>query len=165
MYSARERPSKEVLTSTQRVGELVGIAIMLLVFGYFAEHQATGTGFYTSAFGPMEKFLLYGPLLFAMAAPLARALVGRRNPARPLDVAQNLFSTVSALWLLIVFPFDFTHFAEPLPEGMRFLLSWINDTVGRIGLSVMLIVSPIVALVTAWQFFAHLGREPGNSWS
>lgn len=165
MSVIKVKRDKELLAPPQRVGELVGIAAMSLGFWFFAYHQAAHTGFFTSAFGPPEMFFVYGPILFAMLAPLTRALVGRRNPARPLEATSNLFSALSAIWLLIVFPFNFAHLADPLPDGLRFLLSWINNDIGRIGLIFELIVCPITAMVTAWHYLSHLGHESSNPWA
>ena len=165
MSATREKRDKESLAPSQRIGELVGIAVMSVGFWFFAYHQAAHTGFFTSAFGPPEMFFVYGPILFAMLAPLARALIGRRNPARPLEATANLFSALSALWLLIIFPFNFAHLADPLPDGLRFLLSWINNDIGRVALIIELIVCPITAIVAAWQYLTHLGRETTNPWA
>jgi hypothetical protein len=39
---------------------------------------------------------------------------------------------MAALWLLRVFPFDFTHLADVLSVNLRFSLAWVSDEIGRI---------------------------------
>lgn len=162
MNTNMQRREREILTPSQRFGEFVSILVTSLFLGFFVYHQVTHTGFFTAAFGPLEMLFFYGPMLLAMAAALTRALWGRRNPARPVEVVSNGLLAVGALWLLIVFPFSFVHLADALPPTVRFLLSWVNDAIGRIALYICLIVCPIAAIVVAWQFFSHWQREPGN---
>lgn len=153
--NTRRRRESEILTPSQRFGEFVSIFVTILFLGFFVYHQVTHTGFFTTAFGPLEMVFFYGPMLLAMAAALIRAIWGRRNPARPVEVVSNVLLAVGALWLLIVFPFSFVHLADALPPNLRFLLSWVNDAIGHIPLYICLVVCPIVAIVVAWQFFAH----------
>jgi hypothetical protein len=155
-------PDREHLTYPQRIGELVSLFVTLLLISFFAYHQAANTGFFTAAFGPVEMFFFYGALLLSLAAPVTRALVGQRNPTRPLEVVANLFSAAAALWLLTVFPFDFAHFAEALPSAIRFLFAWVNNDIGRIPFILQLIVCPVVAILTVWQYLIHRGREHGR---
>jgi hypothetical protein len=153
------KPDREHLTDAQRFGELVSVCVMFLILAFFVYHQAANTGFFTVSFGPMEVFFFYGPMLFSLAAPITRAVIGQRNPARALEVVANVFMAAAALWLLTVFPFNFAHFADAFPGEIRFLFAWLNSDIGRIPFILQLIVCPIVALVTAWQFLIHLGRE------
>lgn len=57
-----------------------------------------------------------------------RSAIGRRNDTRPAEIATSLFWIAGSIWLLIVFPFDFSHFGDALPEFLRFLVSWISKT-------------------------------------
>ena len=59
-----------------------------------------------------------------------------------------------------VFPFDFTHFADALPSGIRFMFAWLSNDIGRIPFIIQAVVCPIVALVTGIVYLAHLGRTP-----
>ncbi len=155
MSAVSGKPDREILTPSQRFGELAAVAAMLLLFSFFAYHQAANTGFFTHKFRAQEMFFLYGPMVLSIAAPVTRAVIGCRNPARPLDVATNLFLAIAALWLLVVYPFNFAHLADALPSGIRFLLAWINNDIGRIPLILQLIGCPIAALVATWQYFSR----------
>jgi hypothetical protein len=162
MDATAQKTDREILTAPQRVGEVIALVLSILLFSFFAYHQAANTGFFTAKFGPQAMFFFYGPMLLSMLAPVTRAVVGRRNPARPLEVATNVFLAIAALWLFNVFPFNLAHLADALPAEIRFLFWWVNDDIGRIVLILQMIVCPVVAVVTTWQYFSHLWREPGN---
>jgi hypothetical protein len=159
MTTTAQKTDTEVLTPLQRWGELVLIAVMLLLLGFFAYHQWARTGFFTARFGPREMLCLYGPILLSFAAPIVRLLAGRRNPARPLDAATSLFLATADVWLLTVFPFDFSHLTDILPGVLRYIFSWMTDDIGRAILILQIVVSLISALVTMIQYLSVRRRE------
>lgn len=159
MKTVGEQSEKEVLTPAQRGGEVISLVVMLLVFGFFADHQVAHTGFYTAKFGTMEMVCLYGPMLLSLVAPIVRAVTGRRNPARPFEVVTNVFLAIAAVYLLLVFPFNFAHLADALPAAFHFVLAWITDGIGRAVLILQIIVGTIWAGVSAWQYLSVRRRE------
>ena len=159
MKTVGEQSEKEVLTPAQRGGEVISLAVMLLVFSFFADHQVAHTGFYTAKFGTMEMVCLYGPMLLSLAAPVVRAVTGRRNPARPFEVVTNVFLAIAAVYLLLVFPFDFAHLADALPAAIRFVLAWITDGIGRAVLILQAIVGTTWAAVTTVKYLSVRWRE------
>ncbi|HVB26075.1 MAG TPA: hypothetical protein VNG51_29315 [Ktedonobacteraceae bacterium] len=162
MKTAVDQTEKEVLTTSQRWGELVIVIPMLLVFGFFVNHQIANTGFFTAKFGILEMFCLYGPIFFSLVAPTVRALNGRRNPGRTYEVAANVFIAITALWLLMVFPFDFSHLADILPAAIRFVLAWITNDIGKVVLILQVIVGLITAFVTMGKYLSVRRRESAN---
>ncbi len=160
MKTVGEKTSKEVLTTSQRLAELISVAAMLLLFSFFVYHQATNTGFFTAKFGLLEMFCLYGPMLFSLAAPIARALNGHRNPARPLEAATNLFLAIASFWLLMVFPFNFSHLADALPAAIHFALTWITNDIGKAILILQVIAGTITAFLTTMKYLSMRRREP-----
>ncbi len=131
---------KDDMEYDQRVG---GTAIF--VFGvlgalFFVAHQTWSTGFFTATFGALEMLLLYGYLIAVMVSGTLYGLLGRKHLSRLFDVFGGLlFSAVSITWLLVVFPFEFAHFADVLPDFLRFLVQWISNDIGRV-LMVLLII-------------------------
>ncbi len=121
--------------------------------------EADTTGFFTAKFGTMEMVCLYGPMLLSLAAPVVRAVTGRRNPARPFEIVTNIFLACAALWLLLVFPFNFVHLADALPAALRFALVWITGEIGRAVLILQIIVGTIWAVVTTVQYLSVRRRE------
>jgi hypothetical protein len=151
---------REVLTPLQRWGEVILMAMMLLMLNFFLYHQVMDTGFFTSRFGAVEIICLYGPIILSFAAPITRAWTGYRNPARPFEVITSLALAMAAVWLLRVFPFDFAHLLDPLPAAMRFPFFWLNNDIGRIILLLQIIIGPITALLTGWRYLAFQVRQP-----
>jgi hypothetical protein len=150
---------REALTPAQRGGELVSVAVMLLLFAFFVSHQVRQTGFFTAKFGAVEMVCVYGPILFFLVAPVVRAVTGRRNPARPFDVVSNMFLALAAVYLLLVFPFNCAHLADALPSALRFLLAWVTDEIGRVVLILQIIVGTIWAIVTVVIYLSVRRRE------
>ncbi len=161
MHAAETHLDQDALTPLQRGGEALIALALLLLTGFFVLHQSANTGFFTTHFGTLEALLLYVPLLLAIADSLLQASTGHRNLARPLEAASNLLLGLAALWFLAVFPFDFTHLADALPQGLRFLLAWVTDDIGRIPLIIQAIVGPITAFQAIRKYLAARAR-PGT---
>jgi hypothetical protein len=159
METIAEKTDKEVLTTGQRWGEFISVVAMLLLFGFFVYHQVAQTGFFTAKFGAVEMFCLYGPILVSLAAPGVRAVSGRRNPARPFDVATYVFLAITALWLLMVFSFNFSHLADALPGAFHFVLAWITNDIGKVFLILQVIIGPISAILVVWKYLSLRRRE------
>jgi hypothetical protein len=159
MNAVNEQTDKEVLTAPQRWVEIIIVVALLLLLGFFAYHQWANTGFFTARFGQLEMLCLYGPLLLALAAPAIRATTGRRNPGRPFEAATSLFLALGSLWLLIVFPFDYSHLADALPGAIHFVLAWVTNDIGKAVLILQVIIGPISAALTAWKYLSIRRRE------
>jgi hypothetical protein len=160
MSTVMKETEKELLTPAQRWLEASTVVAMLLLLAFLVYHQQANTGFFTARFGAAEMFCLYGPILLALIAPAIRAVTGRRNPARPFDAATSLSLALGSLWLLIVFPFDFSHLADALPGALRFVLAWVTNAIGRIPLILQVIIGPISAISTTWKYFSTRRQEP-----
>lgn len=122
-------------------------------------HQWANTGYFTDAFGTIEMLALYVPILVSFGAPIARLVSGRQNPARPFEAAMNISLALGSLWLAIVFPFNFAHLADVLPPAVRFVLSWINNDIGRLVLILQVIIGIVLAPWTLVTFFSVRGHE------
>ena len=131
----RMHVGKDRLKFSERVSEFIGAFLMLLAGLFFILHQILSTGFFTSRFGSLEAFLFYLPILIWVTSCIVRGVVGRRNVVRPLDVAGNIAWFIAASWLLIVFPFNFSHLADVLLSSFKFLLAWFSDDFGKITLA------------------------------
>jgi type IV secretory pathway VirB2 component (pilin) len=53
---------------------------------------------------------------------------------------------VATAWLLVVFPFDFTYFADVLPDFLRFLVQWISNDIARVIIVLYTIAMGIAAV-------------------
>jgi hypothetical protein len=153
---------KDRLTLSERGGEVVGILCIALFVWFFRENQIQNTGFFTSKFGPMESFLFYGSMLFGVVTGSARALIGRRNVVRPLEVVGALLWASASYWFLQVFPFDFSHLPDLLPDAIKFLLGWLTNDVAMLLLIIGVVCGVVQAVYTTWLFLTVLRRRQAN---
>jgi hypothetical protein len=65
---------------------------------------------------------------------------------------------MAALWLLRVFPFDFTHLADVLSVNLRFSLAWVSDEIGRIVLLLQVSAGTLAAVITMMVYLVELAR-------
>jgi hypothetical protein len=73
--------------------------------------------------------------------------LGRKHLSRDIDAFGGIiFVTISGAWLFVVFPFEFTYFANVLPDVLRFLVQWISNDVARV-LLVLWIIANLVSAV------------------
>jgi hypothetical protein len=159
--STRQKIEKEILTMPQRWAGLFTDVLMLLLLAFFAYHQWKNTGFFSSEFGWAAMLALYVPILISLVPPIQRLILGKRNPARPIEAIGDISLAMGSLWLRIVFPFDFTHLADPFPPGMRFAFAWINNDLGKWILVLQVIVGFISALTTIGSYVS--ARRSGSS--
>lgn len=123
-------------------GLSIGIVVVgVLIGSYCIAHQTRSTGFFTATFGTLEMILLFGTLLYWIVTS-ALIIVGQKNLSRDLDLGGLFFAAIAVAWLLVVFPFDFAHFADMMPDSLRFLVRWISNDIAR----VLMVLSFIVHL-------------------
>ena len=150
---AKREAARDVMRNGERVGEAFAILFFYLVILFFVVNQVDDTGFFTTGFGSTEMVLFYGGLIFGMIAPILRLILGRRNKVRPVELISNGFFVIAASYLLSVFPFDFAHFPDLLPEGIQFMFDWITNDIARVGLSIIIV---IVIIVSVWTAFLYI---------
>ncbi len=159
MESVPEKPNTENLTPAQRWAGLYTTILMLLLLVFFGYHQWAKTGFFTGRFNRVEMLALYGPIVISLFPPIQRLIQGRRNPARPLEAITDLSLAVGSLWLRRIFPFSFTHLADPFPPAMHFAFVWITDDAGRFILLFQIIIGFISAFATMASYFSAKRKE------
>ena len=123
---------RDYIKPSQRGGEMATLIGIILVTFFFYAHQAWSSGFFTPSFGALEQFLFYGSILLGMLGPITRMATGRRNAARPPELMSSILWIVASIWLLSVFPFNFAHFADVIPDFLRFLVSWVTNDIATI---------------------------------
>lgn len=137
---------KDAMTFSERIGNVASIVCIIIVTSYLVAHQMDSTGFFTSEFTISAMFLLYIPLAYGLFENSVRFFTTSKNTGRIFNViGAGIFIIVFAL-LLLIFPFDFTYFADILPSPLRFLLQWISNDIAVIIMVLGLIVAPIMAI-------------------
>ncbi len=155
---AEGEAKKDNLPFSERAGNGVAVLAILLILLFFVVHQTSSTGFFTSKFGPAETFLFYVSILLSAVGAAAKVVVGRKNVLRPFDTFQEGLGAVAFVWLFVVFPFDFSHLADVLPNFLRFLLLWISNDVAKVLLAIAIIAAPVLTVYTA-ALYVFVRRE------
>ena len=69
---------------------------------------------------------------------------------------------MATAWITVVFPFDFTYFADVLPDFLRFLVQWISNDIARIlmvlytiAMGIAVIYAPIAYKFVSIKRFKH----------
>jgi len=143
-----EKDLEDDIPNDDIVASIVIGVFGVLIGAYYVAHQTRSTGFFTEAFGTLEMFLFYGFLIYWIVTS-ALILLGHKNLSRDLDFGGLFFATASIAWLFVVFPFDFAHFADVLPDSLRFLVQWISNDIARVLMVPAFIVHLGFAVVSA----------------
>lgn len=151
---ATTEAAKDRLRPSDRGGQIVGVVISLLVAVYFLDLYTSGSGFFTSEFSTADAVLFFGIAFLGVIPSLARAILGRKNITRPLDIILSISILISTIWFLYTFPFDFSHLADSLPSSLQFLLSWISDNIAKALMVIAIIASIFIILYTTLLFLA-----------
>jgi hypothetical protein len=131
---------KRIPSSERFVGISIVVFSVLLVL-YFIAHQTQSTGFFTASFGASEKLALYGLLMLGMISAGLEGVFGQRFYSRLFDVFGGLIlAAVCTIGLLVVFPFEFAHFADVMPDSLSFLVRWISNDIARVLMVLAIIV-------------------------
>lgn len=131
-FSRAKSEADKGVPSGDRVTGIFLVVVGILFGVYFVSHQVGSTGFFTTAFGTLETVLLYGSLIFWGLTGFLDGIVGQRLLSRMLDAFGGvIFATISLAWLLVVFPFEFAHFPDILPDSLRFLVQWISNDIAH----------------------------------
>ncbi len=160
LSKAKAEADKDMPLNDRIFGVFVVLVNVFLIF-YFGTHQLNSTGFFTSKFGALEMIMLYGSFTCWIITGGLDGILGKRLLSRLFDsFGGTLFMTVSMAWLLVVFPFDFTYFADVLPESLSFLVQWISNDiayglmiVGVVLLCVAVVYSPIAYKIVTINWF------------
>jgi hypothetical protein len=139
------------LSVSDRVISLVFVIFFPLILVYFAAHQMISTSFFTATFDILEMIMLYGTLLYWIIT-CAVLLLELKDLSRDIDSFGGLiFAVIGFAWLSIVFPFDFTYFADIMPDVLKVLVQWISNPIARVLLVLGFIVHFFLAVLAGVQ--------------
>jgi len=149
----RKEAEKDVLALSERIGQIAGVVIGLLFAWYFLDLYDSGSDFFTSDFDDLDAVLFFGIAFLGVVPGLIKAIMGRKNSVRPLDVALSVGVLVVLAWFLYAFPFDFAYLSEGLPESIQFLLDWIGNEEAKAIMAIGLVVNLVLVPYTTALFF------------
>ena len=156
---AKEELSDEI-ASDDKIASIFLILVNGLFGLYFIIHQMVSTGFFTSMFSTFEMIMLYGIIIYWITTSVL-ILIGQKHPSRDLDTYGGLFfATFAIVWLIVIFPFEFTYFADVLPDFLRFLVQWISNEIALVVLILLSISHLILAIYSLiLRLYVRKARE------
>lgn len=155
---AVKEADRDRIGTGERIGSLIGIIFIIIVAFIFLDVQGRDDVFFTDAFGPVEQVAFYGSLLYGIVPGLIRAIIGQRNLGRLADVIGSLVFALAWMYLLTVFPFDFSQLWDYLPEPLGSALSWVSDDLIKLVMAVGIIIS-IISAVYNLALYLEVRRE------
>jgi hypothetical protein len=154
-FSRAKTEADKGIPPNERIVGIAIVAVSILMMSYCVAHQMWSTGFLTAAFGALEMIMLYGNLITWVITGALEGVLGQRLLSRLFDVFGGIiFITISFAWLLVVFPFEFTYFADVLPAFLRFLVQWISNDIARVIMVIGIILLVVAAVYSpiAYKF-------------
>lgn len=126
-----------------------------LIFSFYMAHYAWSSGFFTSAFTPLLAVLFFASVLFPFVTAITKAMTQRRDVVALVEWIGAVLFTAAAAWIFTAFPLNFSHLTDIVPGPIQFILSWINNDIGRIIVALALLGSVIALAVDsvklAWR--------------
>jgi hypothetical protein len=162
-FSRAKAEANKGIPPNERIVGIAIVVVCVLIVLYFVAHQTWSTGFFTTKFGTLEMIMLYGSLIFMIVSAGLEGIFGQRLLSRIWDAFGGLiFATIGVTWLLVVFPFEFTYFADVLPDFLRFLIQWISNDIAQVLMVLIIIVSLGAAIYTpiAYKFVSLKRSKP-----
>ncbi len=154
-FSRAKAEADKGIPPNERVVGIAIVVVSILMMLYCVAHQMWSTGFFTAAFGTLEMIMLYGNLIAWAITGALEGVLGQRLLSRLFDVFGGIiFITISFAWLLVVFPFELTYFADVLPNFLRFLVQWISNDIARVVMVIGIILLVVAAVYSpiAYKF-------------
>ena len=146
-FSRAKKEAEKPLPRPERVFGIGIVVISILMIIFFLAHQTQSTGFFTSKFGSLEMLFFYGFWIFWISTAGLESILSQRLLSRIVDTFGGvIFAVISIAWNLVVFPFDFTYFANVLPEPLRFLVQWISNDIAWVIILVIMILHLLAAI-------------------
>ena len=143
--TAKEEIGDEI-ESNDKIASIFLIVVNGLFGLYLIVHHTGSTGFFTPKFSTLEVIMLYGIFIYWIITSVL-ILIGQKHPSRDLDSYGGLFFATFAIgWLIVIFPFEFTHFSDLLPDVLRFLVQWISNEIALVLLILLFIIHLILAV-------------------
>jgi fumarate reductase subunit D len=152
-FSRAEIEAKKELPLNERIVGIGIVVFCILMIIFFRTHQLHETGFFTIEFGPLEMLFFYGFWIFWITTAALEAILTQRLLSRIVDTFGGIiFATISLSILLFLFPFNFVHLTDVLPESIRFLLKWISNDIARVIMLILIILHLFAAIYSPFAY-------------
>jgi hypothetical protein len=161
-FSRGKAEADKGIPFSERFVGIVIVVFSVLMLSYLAAHQVRSTGFFTAAFGTTEMFMLYGVLILGIISAGLEGVFGLRLHSRLFDVFGGLIlAAVCTVGLLVIFPFEFAHFADVAPDSLSYLVRWISNGIARVlmVLAIIVYLGAAVYCPIAYGFVSKKGSK------
>ncbi len=148
----------DLLRMGERIGNIIAMFFIVFVVLIFINIQVQDYGFFTTKFGPLEQLLFYGSLLFGVIPSFIRAAIGRRNLGRLADLFGSILFIAVTIYLLVIFPFDFTRLLDLLPSAVLPDFNWFTNDLFRLFFELAIMLS-VISLVYNAILYTAVRRE------
>lgn len=143
---------KDEVPKEELIGMIIGVICVVIMIAFFAIHQTRPTGFFTSEFGDAQAVLLYLLIAFGLVPQVMRIVTRRKSQSRLFDIIGSVLFVIAVAYFLFKFPFDFTHFKDPLPRVLEPLLGWVSDDIAKALMALGLVIA---AASIPYQFMLY----------
>jgi hypothetical protein len=152
-FSRGKAAAEEPLPSGERAFGIGIVIVSVLMILFFSSHQMQSTGFFTSKFGALEMLFLYGFWIFWITTAGLESILSQRLMSRIVDTFGGIIFAVIAIgWNLVVFPFDFSNFANVLPESIRFIVQWISNDIAWVIMLILMILHLLAGIYCPFAY-------------
>jgi hypothetical protein len=152
-FSRAKIAAEKPLPRNERAFGILIVIFCVLMIIYFGAHQINSTGFFTSDFETLEMLLFYGFWIFWITTASLEAIFSKRLLSRIVDTFGGLiFASISITVSLFLFPYDFNHLADILPESIRFLIEWISNDIARVIMAILIILHLAAAIYSPFAY-------------
>jgi hypothetical protein len=140
-FSRGKAEAEKGIPSSERfVGISIVVFIVFLLL-YLNSQQTHSTRLFTPTIRTPEIVMFYCVLIMGIISAGLEGVFGQRFYSRLFDVFGGLIlAAVCTIGLLVVFPFEFAHFADVMPDSLSFLVRWISNDIARVLMVLAIIV-------------------------
>ncbi len=154
-YSRAKEEAEKKLPLNERIFGILIIIFCILMIIFFGIHQIKETGFFTIKFSILEMLFFYGFWIFWITTATLESILNQRLLSRIVDTFGGIiFATISLAIILIIFPFNFSHIADVLPDFLRFIIGWISNDIAKVIIIILIILHLAAAIYSplAYKF-------------
>ncbi len=133
--------------------------ITILILGFYMAHYFWSTGFFTSAFTPILATVFFASVLSTIVTNGAKAVTPRKEIVTLVEFLSAGLLAITAYWFYLVYPLDFAHVADVVPTQLQFFLTWIDNGIGRIIVTIVLVAALIALAVEAVRLTWRISEQ------
>ena len=149
---AEKEAKKDVLKTSDRFGNLIGIIFGVVCLLFFVVHLTSQTGFFTPSFETVSAIIFFGVTAWGLIASSIRLVTGKRSPSKLFDIIGSILVMISVIYFLSSWQFNFSHVSDPLPDFLKWGLEWMTN---EFVMNMMVLVGIVLVFVIPFQIVSY----------